>query len=340
MRLPNGYGSVYKLSGNRRKPWAARKTTGWSLKDGKSYPVYQFVGYYKTKSEALQALALYNNDPYDLHADSVTLNELYERWSGDRYEVLSDSTITAIKSAWKVCEPIQNKPINELKLIHFQTLFDNSGKNSPTLTRLKSVLMQMYGYGFKYEIIPKDKKDMISYIEIKAGNPKSIDRSPFTEEEISDLWSNKTEIAGIVLMLIYTGLRAGELTNLKSEDVHLEERYIDIKESKTAAGIRQVPIAKKVIPFFQHWLDKGTVYLLEGFEGAGGYQKFYHKHWKPLIKNHRPHDTRHTCISMLVSRGVDSRIIKKIVGHSGGSVTDNIYTHIDIIMKLEAVDKL
>ena len=28
MKLPNGYGSVYKLSGNRRKPWAARVTAG------------------------------------------------------------------------------------------------------------------------------------------------------------------------------------------------------------------------------------------------------------------------------------------------------------------------
>jgi len=29
MKMPNGYGSVYKLSGNRRKPWAARVTDGW-----------------------------------------------------------------------------------------------------------------------------------------------------------------------------------------------------------------------------------------------------------------------------------------------------------------------
>lgn len=30
MKLPNSYGSVYKLSGKRRNPWAARKTVGWS----------------------------------------------------------------------------------------------------------------------------------------------------------------------------------------------------------------------------------------------------------------------------------------------------------------------
>lgn len=31
MKLPNGFGSVYKLPGKRRKPWAASKTTGWEI---------------------------------------------------------------------------------------------------------------------------------------------------------------------------------------------------------------------------------------------------------------------------------------------------------------------
>ncbi len=34
-KLPNGYGSVYKLSGNRRKPWVAAKTFGWILDEEK-----------------------------------------------------------------------------------------------------------------------------------------------------------------------------------------------------------------------------------------------------------------------------------------------------------------
>ena len=29
MRLPNGYGSIVKMSGKRRRPYAARKTVGW-----------------------------------------------------------------------------------------------------------------------------------------------------------------------------------------------------------------------------------------------------------------------------------------------------------------------
>ena len=67
MRLPNGYGGVVKLSGNRRRPYAARITTGWHINDitGKRIQNYQILGYAPTRSEALQILARYNNYPID-----------------------------------------------------------------------------------------------------------------------------------------------------------------------------------------------------------------------------------------------------------------------------------
>lgn len=57
MRNPNGYGSVYKLSGRRRKPYAARITLGFKPENG--HPIYKFIGYYKTRAEAERALAEY-----------------------------------------------------------------------------------------------------------------------------------------------------------------------------------------------------------------------------------------------------------------------------------------
>ena len=59
MKLPNGFGSVYKLSGNRRNPYVAKKTKGWDIdpKTGKAKQLYITVGYYPTRKEALTALA-------------------------------------------------------------------------------------------------------------------------------------------------------------------------------------------------------------------------------------------------------------------------------------------
>lgn len=51
MRLPNGYGGVVKLSGNRRRPYAARITTGWHINDetGKKIQHFQILGYAATR---------------------------------------------------------------------------------------------------------------------------------------------------------------------------------------------------------------------------------------------------------------------------------------------------
>ena len=45
---------------------------------------------------------------------------------------------------------------------------------------------------------------------------------------------------------------------------------------------------------------------------------------------HRPHDIRHTCVSMLTVAGINDEIIKKIAGHKGQSVTEIVYTHFEI----------
>ena len=56
--------------------------------------------------------------------------------------------------------------------------------------------------------------------------------------------------------------------------------------------------------------------------------------------SHTPHDTRHTCISLLTEAQFDKRFIKKIVGHASGDVTENVYTHIDITILLEQINKI
>ena len=147
-------------------------------------------------------------------------------------------------------------------------------------------------------------------------------------------------------MLIYTGCRIGELLDLKKENVNLEERYFKIVASKTAAGIRTAPISEKVYPFFEYWYNLNDCeYLLSTPEGEHfKYRNYYDSYWSPLIETlgmkHRPHDTRHTCISMLTVAGVSDKVIKKIVGHKGQSVTEVVYTHFEIEELIDAINRI
>ena len=99
-RNPNGFGSVYEQKdGRRRKPWVARITTGWT-EDGKQ--IRQVVGYFETSEEALKALVLYRENPTQLKP-SITLGELYDKWSKSKFTKISNSTIDNYKAAVLVC---------------------------------------------------------------------------------------------------------------------------------------------------------------------------------------------------------------------------------------------
>lgn len=350
MKLPNGYGNITKLSGKRRKPWRVRKTIGWEIvsETEKLRQQYINIGYYATKSEALAALAAYNQDPYDLHTATITLGEVYEKWSEDKYEEISQSNINGYKAAWKLCPPIENMKMVDIKIDHIQKIADESGKNKPTLKKFKTLMNELFKYAVIHGIISKER-NMIEYLNIsKAGNPNALNRSPFTKAEIKKLWNvaDSNEYFTTILMLIYSGVRISEMLDLKKENVNIDEQYFNIIASKTESGIRTVPIADKILPFFKMWYNKNDCeYLLSTPEGNHfEYRNYYDSYWTPLMNainaNHTPHDTRHTCVSLLTAAKVDERFIQKIVGHKGQGVTRQVYTHLEIQELLEEINKI
>lgn len=190
MKLPNGFGSVFKLSGNRRNPYVARKTQGWEIDPatGKSKQIFTIIGYYPTRKDALNALAEFNTNPYDVNAAKVTFEDVYKRWSDEHFPTVSHSNVQGYKAAWALCGKIARMRFVDVKLDHLQMIVDESGKNYPTLRKLKTLLGLMYKYAIIHEIIPKER-NMIEYLNIKnAGNPNAYNRKPFTKTEVKRVW--------------------------------------------------------------------------------------------------------------------------------------------------------
>ena len=75
-RNPNGYGSVTKLKGNRSRPYVIKVTTYDEDGHGRQVP----VDYAATREEANIILARYNDNPWNIDRNRVTLAELYKRW--------------------------------------------------------------------------------------------------------------------------------------------------------------------------------------------------------------------------------------------------------------------
>ena len=362
MRLPNGFGNVSKLSGKRRNPWRARKTAGWTIdeKTQKAKQEYITIGYYATRQLALQALSEYNANPYDLDANKITFAEVYEKWSEKKFEEVSDSNINGYKASYKMCEAIYNIKFADLKLTHLQSVVDNSGKNHPSLKKLKILFNQLFDYAVMHEVIPKDRH-IVEYLNIGKGE-QSTKHYRFTKAEIDTLWrwADGNEYVQVILMLIYSGVRPGELFNTKCSCVDLEERCFTIEKGKNVNAARKVPIHDRTLPFFEHWMSKGNEYLITNLSGKkfqfdinhGAYLDSY---WTPILNDigileytnakgevaeHLPDDTRHTFTTMWKEKKLDEAMRRKIQGHSGKGIGEIVYTHFELEKLKEELNRL
>jgi len=69
------------------------------------------------------------------------------------------------------------------------------------------------------------------------------------------------------------------------------------------------------------------------------------RHFKPLLKKEglpdiRLYDLRHTCATLLLSQGVNPKIVSERLGHASTTLTMDVYSHVLPDMQKEAADKL
>lgn len=355
MRLPNGFGGIHKLPGNRRKPYRARLFDGYT-DDGKR--IYKTLGYYEKYNDAYTALVDYHRNPYDIKSD-ITFAELFDKWAEGKFDKISSSNATGYKASFKHCEPIHNMLVKDIRLNHLQNVVDKSGKNYPTLKKLKSLICQMFDFAVMQDIISKDR-NKAEFIEIGQKEQSTL-HYKFTNKEVDALWKwSANDYVQVILMLIYSGARPGELFNVKKSDVNLEEEYFNITDGKNENAKRRVPIHKRTMPFYENWMSKDGEYLVAKINGEKinlqtGHTQYIESYWKPVLQDvgiyeyknedgemqeHRPHDTRHTFASMWKEKKLDEAFRRKIQGHSGKGIGEQVYTHIDMELLKAEINQL
>jgi integrase len=362
LRLPNGFGNISKLSGKRRNPWRARKTTGWEIdpKTKKLKQTYMNIGYYPTRQAALQALSDYNANPYDLQADKITFTEVYEKWSEKKFTEISQSNINGYRAAYKACTAIYDMKFADIKLIHLQGVVDNSGKNHQSLKKLKILFNQLFDYAVMHEITTRDKH-IVEHLDIGKAE-KSTKHYRFTDAEVEALWrwSDGNEYVQLILMLIYSGVRPGELFAVKRSSVDLESKYFTIEKGKNTNAARKVPIHDRIYPFFEFWMNKGTEYLVTNVSGgvfnfSTNHSSYVDTYFTPVLRDigilqytnengeiaeHLPDDTRHTFTTMWREKKLDEAMRRKIQGHSGKGIGEIVYTHFELEKLREELNRL
>jgi len=348
------------MSGNRRRPWRVRITNGWELdeENGKAKQISKTLGYYSTRKEAVVALAEFNVKPYNICNINMTFAQAYEKWSPKHYEQYAGAA-RSLKSAYKHCEPLYNIRMVDIRTADMQDIMDSISSCSITYQiKLKTIFNKTFSYCLKNDIV---QKNYAQFVTIKQTPPKQdIKNKFFTETQIKAILDSKDwvvhfptgmktyadiKMVDTVIILLYTGMRIGELLKLKSSDVDIENRVIYVHGTKTIAAERIIPIHKELVALIQHRLDNGNEYLISNANGkpisGSAYRMFF---FGPFMKYLgiplTPHAARHTFISIMDKCGISSNsvLLKRIVGHADRNVTEH-YTHKDIPDLIAAIDR-
>lgn len=334
MKNPNGYGTVARLSGNRRKPFVVRKTVGWN---DKGHPIYETIGYYATREEGMMVLAEYNRNPYDIDTAKITMKELFEKWETVKMPKMSVSSQGSLKSAFKHCEALHNMKYKEIKSFHMQDCIDGCGCGYSTQWAIKNLFGHLDKYALELDIINK------SYSVLTTAAPiPETKKVPFTDKEVKALWKiQNQEWVDSVLVLLYSGFRIGELLTLESDNIDLDAGTFKGGIKTKAGKDRIVPIHSKIVQLVQNRKAQGNKYLFS-YNGKKISNSQYYIFWNDIMKQikaeHTPHECRHTFRSRLDSAGANKVCIDLMMGHKSKEVGERIYTHKTIQELKDAVE--
>lgn len=327
MRKPNGYGSIKHLSGRRRRPFVFVVSEA-----GRQRPVEYFV----TQTEAEIFAADYNkvHTNRSLPGHQMTFSELYYRWL-DRHIVdtsPSQSAITGYGNAYRHCSVLHGMAYTDIKYSDYQRIIDDmrrSGLSYSSVKKVRSLISLMSAYADKIELGGKNYAPLLSLGRNKPVHP----HKPFSRQKINRLWSI-ADCDGVdtILILLYTGMRVGEMLALKKANINQRQQLIRITKSKTASGIRTIPIHHRIQDLIAARIQTTGPYLIADADGRPYSYSRYCYLWRKVMaainaSGHTTHDCRHTVATLLDNAGANETAKRRILGHAGGDVTERVYTH-------------
>lgn len=295
------------------------------------------IGYYETKTAALEALNRLAGRSLD-ERYNMTFEEVFEAWKSEHYKELTKSGRSQYDISFQVFAALHKRKFRELRTADFQSALDpHMKKTHSTVSKYKQLITQMSKWAMREELI---NTNFASFVKLPENVKK--EKEIFSDADIKKLEENGSETAKIILMLIYTGMRIGELFSLPLEDYH--ETYVVGGEKTEAGRNRVIPICPEGRRYFAYFATQADgPLLLSGYVGQRVPNNFRKRDYYPLldklgIERRTPHATRHTYASRARKNGMPPEILQKILGHADYSTTANIYVHTDIEELVKAVE--
>lgn len=241
----------------------------------------------------------------------------------------------------------------------FMKIETEDGLDVGTIKRVRTAMSPIFSTAVKKELLLKNP---VTNATTPGAEPK--EKAFLNADQCRELLgfadeTSNPQVARAIKVLLYTGMRVGELTALHWEEVDLDVATLIIKYNlyrldgeyrlttpKTKSSARMISLPPQVIELLKEqkawqenrkaevgsrWIDRGAVFT--GQYGEYMNKSYINLQFKKLLADHdfpdvHIHDLRHANASLLINMGVPVKVISEHLGHCDTRTTENIYAHI------------
>lgn len=231
----------------------------------------------------------------------------------------------------------------------------DTGNKNATINRYLQALSKMLNIAVANDLIAKNP--MWSVKKLKENNYKTRVLSLEEEKRLFEELERGYEVVGrnrikktiypyihlkpLIVCALQTGMRRGEILNLKWSNIDFEYNFIELLETKSGKS-RKIPISSKLMKVLNDVKNNTEYVFINSYTGMPYNdikRSFASLLNKAKIKDFRFHDFRHTAATRMLEKGADIRTVQEILGHSSVSVTER-YTHTNAKNKKSAIELL
>lgn len=359
-----GEGSVFQRKDGR---WVAAAFVP-TLQGGRR----RVAQYGKTKAEAKAALReMIDRAAKDIPAPPPGLNvqDYLAEWLTHIERHVRPTTLKAYRANCRlhIVPRIGRTKLAKLTVRDVRLMLDDlrrEGAGARTVQYVHATLRAALEHAYREELVSRNVAKMV-----RVERPKANAKEPLSVEEARKLLTatRDDDDHALWVVMLMLGLRRSEVCGLRWDNVDLDDRTLSVTQSvqrvdgelrelptKTRRSTRTIPLPTLAVGALVRHRDRtatsgsaapGRVYVFGTRYGTPMEPRNLTRKWTKLaeregIRRVPLHALRHSCVSLLLSLGVNPRTVMEIVGHSALEMTMNVYGHVNLDTQRRALDEL
>jgi integrase len=356
-RRGNGEGTISRRKDGR---WEGRYYV--PTEDGPKRKVI----YGKTRAEVSEKLTKALSDRangivYD--NENITIGEYLDVWlKGSVYGSVRQSTYDRDTNLVNnhIKPVLGSLKLKKLNSAHVQNFYRNrldTGLSASTVRKIHDILRRGLAQAVDWHLTQRNVADVV-----KPPRPVPKEIVALSTDETRRLLDAAAEdrLEALYMLAVHTGMRQGEMLALRWQDVDIENAVLSVRrtltrrggkvafgEPKTKKSRRSIRLTPQAVDALRahlerqlrdmeilgdHYQDQGLIFTTD--TGAPiNPSNLRQRSFTPLLKraglpHMRFHDLRHTCATLLLSRGVHPKFVQELLGHATIAITLDTYSHV------------